>query len=746
MNSIARLIALGCFALGGIALAICLAVSAPASSGEEAQHEPASRSIPPSTPVVAVELTPKEENAPEASVAKPDDDNKSPEPSEAVSRKLQQPAASAPVPAHLPPQSAATPPHPTPFFVALQPAFAQQPPPASPPDAGLMKKIAELESRMQDASKLGSQLPKLPGLDLQGIVNSALATDAPEEKPATPSPPRAPRNQIIRNEGEGDNNLTIHIQDTDIREVLDMLSEQGGLNILASNSVQGRVSAALNGVDIDRALAAILKSTGFVARHEGNFIFVGTPADVVLMEQSVDNIGTRVYRPNYIRALDLQTLIVPLLTQGVGTVSVTSPAQIGIAADTAQTGGNGFAGGEAVLVRDYEAVLAQVDQVFQEIDQRPQQVAIEAMILSVKIDDKLSLGVDFNLLRDQRHIAMATGAPLSDLGQVSFKDGGLKFGFLDSNLGAFVNALETIGDTNIIATPRLMCMNKHRAEILIGEKLGYLSTTQTATSTTQSVEFLEVGTQLRLRPFISPDGLIRMEVHPELSTGSVDVEGAFTLPNKVVTEVTTNIMVRDGATVIIGGLMRENLLKTASQVPFLGSAPGIGWLFRSKTETTLRDELIILITPKIVCDFDSAVEGERGAGEFHRRQAVYADKMSPLGTRYLSRKYLRLAQDTWATGDKQEAMRFVNLAIHFNPINRAAIDLRSDIMAGFHGGDHSGGPHAQAGAAAGPAMPPYAATDGDGPPLPGPYPMPGSAVEHGQTGRIRNIARPGNFR
>src|SRR6186713_2967433 len=101
MNSIARLIALGCFALGGIALAVCLAVSAPAPSGEEAQHEPASRLVPPSTPAVPVELTPKEENAPEASVAKPDDDNKSSEPSEAVSRKLQQPAASAPVPAHL---------------------------------------------------------------------------------------------------------------------------------------------------------------------------------------------------------------------------------------------------------------------------------------------------------------------------------------------------------------------------------------------------------------------------------------------------------------------------------------------------------------------------------------------------------------------------------------------------------------------------------------------------------------------
>ena len=232
------------------------------------------------------------------------------------------------------------------------------------------------------------------------------------------------------------------------------------------------------------------------------------------MQQAGDKIGTRVYRPNYVKAADLQALIVPLLTPPVGTASVTKPSQVGIAADSGQVGGDGFAGTEALLVHDYEAVLLEVDQVFEEIDKRPTQVAIEAMILSVKLDDANSRGVDFQFLRNQPNIRLATGSPLSDLGQVSFTNGGLKFGFLDSSLGVFLNALETIGDTNVIATPRLMCLNKHRAEILIGSKLGYITKTLTQTTTTQSVDFLEVGTQLRLRPFISSDGLIRMEVHP----------------------------------------------------------------------------------------------------------------------------------------------------------------------------------------------------------------------------------------
>ena len=79
--------------------------------------------------------------------------------------------------------------------------------------------------------------------------------------------------------------------------------------------------------------------------------------------------------------------------------------------------------------------------------------------------------------------------------------------------------METVGDTHVIATPRVVCLDKQRAEILIGSQLGYISSTVTETSTAQNVNFLEVGTQLRIRPFISSDGLVRMEVHPELSTG-----------------------------------------------------------------------------------------------------------------------------------------------------------------------------------------------------------------------------------
>ena len=309
--------------------------------------------------------------------------------------------------------------------------------------------------------------------------------------------------------------------------------------------------------------------------------------------------------------------------------------------------------------------------------------------MSVNLNDKDEFGVDFEVLRNPNHIRIASGNPLGSLAQMDFTNGGLKVGFLDSSLALFLNALESVGDTNVIATPRLMCLNKQRAEILIGEQLGYVSTTQTETSTTQSVEFLEVGTQLRIRPFISSDGMVRMEVHPELSTGNVRLVGDFTLPDKRVTQVTTNIMVRDGCTVIIGGLLRDETSTTATQIPLFGSLPVIGPIFRQSSEEIGRQEILVLITPRIVYEPETCCRGDQAAGEFHHRHMVYSDQMFPFSKRYLGRKYFRLAQMAWDAGNARQALRLVNLAIHFDPINRAAIDLRVDIWNGNRVGDHT---------------------------------------------------------
>jgi hypothetical protein len=201
------------------------------------------------------------------------------------------------------------------------------------------------------------------------------------------------------------------------------------------------------------------------------------------------------------------------------------------------------------------------------------------------------------------------------------------------------------------------------------------------------VSFLEVGTQLRLRPFIASDGLIRMEVHPELSTGNVSIQGSLTLPNKETTQVTANIMVRDGATVVIGGLIREDLSNNTTQIPLLGSAPWIGPLFRQKRETTGRTETIVLITPKIVSEQHAAANGEEAECDFLARQQVFAEKMSPISQRYLGRRYLRMAQAAYEEGDLRAANRLVHLALHYDPINREAIHFRGVVLKESPAGD-----------------------------------------------------------
>jgi len=384
-------------------------------------------------------------------------------------------------------------------------------------------------------------------------------------------------------------------------------------------------------------------------------------------------------------------------------------------------------------------------------------VAIEAMILSVNLDDQNDFGVSFELLRDQDHIRIGWGEPLEALSKMEFKTGGLKFGFLDSSLGVFLDALESVGDTNVIATPRLMALNKHRAEILIGEELGYVSTAMRQTSTSQSVEFLEVGAQLRLRPFISSDGLIRMEVHPELSTGTVDTSNPnFTLPNKETTQVTTNIMVRNGCTVIIGGLMREELETTGNQVPFLGNLPLVGAAFRSRNETLQRREIIVLITPHIVYEPETCEEGEHATCEFQRRQDVYREKMTFLGKRHVARKYFRMAQNAWAAGDRQTALRFAELSIHFDPLNRAAIDLRSDIWLGRRTptegwpGDHTlrdfSSAQSPTAALDGAVIDPWLLGELQREPIPRPEPVePSHPLDPGRPGRHVDVERPRRF-
>jgi len=457
------------------------------------------------------------------------------------------------------------------------------------------------------------------------------------------------------------------------------LAKLAKLNVVLSSSVQGKVTVSLNGLTPRDAIFAVLRVPGFVSQEYGGIIYVGTEQEIQNLGYVTDQLATRIYRPNYAPAKELESLIKPLLTPQIGLITISTAAESGISPDPTNAGGDKYAGTDILIVRDYERVLQEVDRIVREIDVRPAQVAIEAMILSVNLDDEDQFGVSFELLRNKGYIKFGWGLVPQNLSDIKFDNNGMKLAFLDGSIGAFINALESIGDTNVIATPRLLVLNKHRAEILIGKELGYISTTFTETSSSQTVDFLKVGAQLVIRPFISNDGLIRMEVHPELSTGSVQITNNFTVPNKDTTQVTTNIMVPNGVTVVIGGLMREDLETTASQIPFFGNLPLIGAAFRNKTETTRKQEIIVLITPYIVDDYRMAADGALARSSWERRQEVAAEEMSGWNKQNAAKHFLEKAKTAYAQGRCQAAKQWAEMAVHYDPANLEAIAFRDQL-------------------------------------------------------------------
>ena len=189
---------------------------------------------------------------------------------------------------------------------------------------------------------------------------------------------------------------------------------------------------------------------------------------------------------------------------------------------------------------------------------------------------------------------IAQGAVTDGQGFTSATNG-VKFGFVASNVTGFIRALETIGSTKILASPRILVLNKQRAEIQLGSRLGFQTLSQNFTSTIQQVQFLNTGTLLRLRPFVSDDGMVRMEIHPERSSGSV----TNNIPNQQTAELTTNVMVPDGATLVIGGLIEDEDDFGYQGLPLLSRFPALGFLTGARQKTEGRRELVVLLTPHI---------------------------------------------------------------------------------------------------------------------------------------------------
>ena len=496
--------------------------------------------------------------------------------------------------------------------------------------------------------------------------------------------------------------VEINVSDANLLDVLRMLSMQSRKNIIASKNVSGTVSCNLFDVTIEEALAAILHSNGFVSREEGSFIYVYTAEEAAAMKEAARRMETRVFRLYHITAKMASEAIIPALSEGHD-LRFSEESEEGVGSSRDDAGGLSYSANEILIVNDYPEHLEAATLVIQELDQRPEQVLIEATILSTKLTEANAFGVDFNVVggvdfsqfthnngqvtgpADINGSDVATGFdnPTHGVGTgTNFTgpiNGGLKVGFVSNNVSAFVAALEGTTDTSVLANPKVLALNKQRGEVLVGREDGYLTTTLTETTATQSVEFLQTGTRLIFRPFISNDGYIRLEIHPEDSTGGLN---SSNLPFKSTTEVTTNVLVKDGHTIVIGGLFRDNSTVNRSQIPVLGNLPWVGPLFRRQGDVTEREEIIILLTPHVVKDLERY--GQISEQELKRAEKLRVGTrkgMMPTGRERMSQVFYERAVREMANDrpNRKRASFYLNAALNLNPTFIEAIELKEKL-------------------------------------------------------------------
>lgn len=445
--------------------------------------------------------------------------------------------------------------------------------------------------------------------------------------------------------------ISLDIKGMDIVDVLKMLAQRSGMNIVVGKNVTGRVTLFLKDVDIQdafeiillandlayekkgdiinvmtqrdyelqygqryqdkkkagviqlkyakaadlsRALNQIKTNIGKIVVDEGSntLVLIDTPEKIKEMDDFIKNtdlpIKTRVFSLNYAQADKLSTKIQEAITKGVGSVKIDERTN-------------------KIAVTDYPEKLDEIAKIISAFDEKTPQVLIDAQVIEIKPSDKFEMGVDWDYWI-KKNFKVTAALPIGTtnrllLGTASTTPSG------KGEYKAILDLLRTIGDTKILSSPRIMALNNQEAKILVGTKDAYITSTTSqggtgTTVTSQAVNFVDVGIKLYVTPTINRDGFVTMKIKPEISSATrtdITSEGKVTqIPIVTTSETETTVMVKDGITIIIGGLRKDERYKTVKKIPIIGDIPGLGFFFRSTSDELKKTELVILLTPHIM--------------------------------------------------------------------------------------------------------------------------------------------------
>lgn len=510
--------------------------------------------------------------------------------------------------------------------------------------------------------------------------------------------------------------ITLNVRTTPLGQVLEMISVQQRVNIVAGVDTSAPVTANFYDASLEESLDWVLTPLGFGWTFDGKVYTVMSIDDLEIIEEPVMH---QIFRPNYRSARELESFLVPMLSPQ-GRIIVSEQPLVGIESSGTDAGGDNSTIEETLLIIDTERSINKMTRMVADFDMAPRQVLVEATILEVFLDETNKFGVDFDLLLNSKSFgdfesltaptqvysdpatflesglgtgATAAGAPFltptgtSALHQSGFtfplSDDGMRLGYVGTNFSLFVEMLQEVADTNVLANTKVLALNKQRAELIVGGRLGYFGgTTVSDGISQQTVEFLEVGTQLRFRPYIGDDDMVRLEIHPQRSNGIVDpVTG---LPNEQTSEVTTNVMIRDGETVVIGGLIETRDVNNVKRVPVLGYLPGLSWLFKSEETSVERTEIIVMLTPRILNNGemyreDMGDSGEEILDEAVRDKMVFREQFGPASRAVYAGRLLEDSRTALSAGHLDEARMLCDRSLVLDPLADGAVDLSVSI-------------------------------------------------------------------
>ncbi len=403
--------------------------------------------------------------------------------------------------------------------------------------------------------------------------------------------------------------LSLNFQDIEVRSVLQLIADFTGLNLVASDTVSGSITLRLQNVPWDQALDLILKTKGLDKRQIGNVLLVA-PADEIAARERLELETTKqiaelapvtldIIQINYAKAADIVALI---------------------QADEELISDRGFVSSDArtntISVRETAEKLEQIRRLVNTWDVPVRQVLIEARLVRAQTDLAEELGVQWgaagrgNINGGNDNIGFGGnigqtpigGTPLDlgglnvDLGVSRANTSSVSFGYIGTDflVDLELSAFESDGQAEIVAQPKVVTADRQTAKIASGEEIPYQ---EASSSGATSVSFKEATLSLEVTPQITPDDKIIMDL-----TVSQDSRGEVTngIPAINTNEVTTQVLVRNGETVVLGGIFQSETSTTTVKTPFLGDIPYLGRLFTRNSKIDERSELLIFITPKIL--------------------------------------------------------------------------------------------------------------------------------------------------